>query len=172
MGKLYLTVGPMFSGKSKKLLRYCLTNSRCIFVRSKLDTRPYLCHDETVDDSKINIIRVSKLNELENNFDCLCIDEGHLFEDLYEFVKELIDNTDKNVYVAALNGDFAREVFENVSKLFSICDDIEMLKAKCFCGENAIFSHRISKNENKILIGGAESYVPLCRKCYNLYLVV
>lgn len=49
-----------------------------------------------------------------------------------------------------------------------MAEKIIALTAICkICGFNASFTHRTCSGQSKELIGGAESYMPLCRECYN-----
>ena len=98
-------------------------------------------------------------------------EEAQFFKDLYEFVKELVDEYNKNVIVVGLDGDSDRKNFGDIHKLLPICDDIVKLKAYCsICrnGVRAIFSKRISDSKEKILVGSERDYIAVCRKCYLL----
>ena len=96
------------------------------------------------------------------------INEGQFFPDVYSEVKKWVDNHKKKIYIAALDGDFNREPFGNFLNLISISDEIKKLRANCQnCDLNkAPFSHRTSSEKEKIVIGGSNKYIPLCRNCY------
>lgn len=52
--------------------------------------------------------------------------------------------------------------------MIPLAEKIIKLTAVCkICGDNASFTHRTCSGQSKELIGGAESYMPLCRECYN-----
>ena len=61
----------------------------------------------------------------------------------------------------------------DIIKLIPHCDTITKLDSFCIpCSKNkkiskAIFTKRISQSTETLLIGGKESYIPTCRKCYN-----
>ena len=96
----------------------------------------------------------------------VCIDEGHFFPDLFEFCLECADIHDKEVYIAALNGDYKRICFAEISKIIGVADSITKLNAICYkcsdSNENAIFSKK--KNETAPVVGGAETYEAVCRR--------
>ena len=82
-----------------------------------------------------------------------------------------MDKHQKQVYICGLDGDFKRERFGNLLDLVPMCDKVTKLTALCgFCkdGTRAIFTYRTSASNEQVLIGEKDSYVPLCRKCYNI----
>jgi thymidine kinase len=60
------------------------------------------------------------------------------------------------------------EPFETMSKLISIADEIVHCRSVCVnCGDDASFTLRTINSEDIVAIGGADSYKPVCRNCYN-----
>ena len=54
-------------------------------------------------------------------------------------------------------------------KMFNV-DNIKILKAYCnLCkdGSEAIFTKKISGENNQIDVGSSDKYIAVCRKCYN-----
>ena len=103
------------------------------------------------------------------NADVILINEGQFFQDLYDIVIDLVENNQKIIHIAALDGDFQRSVFGDVLKLFPRCDDYMKLHALCgSCknGNKASFSHRITLESSQVSIG-SDNYIPLCRSCYE-----
>ena len=103
--------------------------------------------------------------------DIIGINEGQFFDDIVPWVKNLVDKHQKQVYICGLDGDFKRERFGNLLDLVPMCDKVTKLTALCgFCkdGTRAIFTYRTSASNEQVLIGEKDSYVPLCRKCYNI----
>jgi thymidine kinase len=84
-------------------------------------------------------------------------------------------NQGKIVLVSALDGDFKRVPFDaaqgfgDIAKLISRAEKVKKLSAicvQCKC-DNAAFTAKIAGNKDATKeIGGADLYVPLCRKCY------
>ena len=79
----------------------------------------------------------------------------------------------KKIIIAGLNGDYLRKPFGEINDLLPFCDTITKLDSFCVpCSKNkkiskAIFTKRLSQSKETLLIGGKESYIPTCRKCYN-----
>ena len=72
----------------------------------------------------------------------------------------------KQVFICGLDGDFKRQKFGNLFDLIPYCDELIKLKSVCkICKNQAIFSHRTSKESEQLVIG-SDNYLPLCRKCY------
>lgn len=189
-GYLELIVGPMFSGKTSRLLeiyKKCeISNINCTIINHKSDDRyskdsTLLSHDrDKAPCLLLNSIQ-PVLNNMEHNNPCeiaqkihnskvILINEGQFFDDIKESVIMLVEEYNKIVYVCGLDGDFKRGTFGNLLNLVPFCDKIEKLPSlckKCCNGNNAIFSHRTSKNLSQKMIGGSDEYLPLCRKCYQ-----
>ena len=177
-GTLRLIIGPMYAGKTSKLIETytnAIQNNLNVIVLTHSSEIRYSIDKLSTHDqkqiscfkyNKINTFILDKQNEIINS-NVILIDEAQFFEDLLE-IKELVDNCHKNVYVFGLDGDFKRNKFGQILDLVPHCDSVEKITAQCsLCNENAIFSCRIINSEEQILIGSNESYKPLCRKCYN-----
>jgi thymidine kinase len=80
----------------------------------------------------------------------------------------------KIVIVSGLHGDFLRRKFGEMLDLIPDCDEVIKLDALCILcndGTPASFTWKIIDNTinsgDIIDIGGADKYIPLCRKHYN-----
>ena len=174
-----LILGPMFSSKSTTLLsyerRFIILNKKYLCINHSFDTRyndegKITTHDGSSSSGANTVIHdLSMLNDNEiEQFEALIIDECQFFDDIDTFAEKWA-NKGKTIICAGLNSDFKKEQFENISKLISKSDKIIHLNSICNkCGMDAPFSKRIIENEEKTVIGGIESYVPRCRKCFNL----
>ena len=126
--------------------------------------------------NKIKTYKVDRLSQVPHvrDFDVIGIDEGQFFEDIYEMVKLWVDKYGIHVVVSGLDGDAFRQPFGDIYKLIPLADSYVKLTAYCSqCREfhgsmvNAPFTARISNQTVKIVIGGSDIYVPLCREHYN-----
>ena len=71
--------------------------------------------------------------------------------------------------ISALDGTFQRKPFGRILDLIPLAESVLKLSAVCaVCGANASFSQRIIKSSQVELIGGEESYRPVCRVCFKL----
>ena len=175
-GYLKIILGPMFSGKTTELIRifhrYNACNIPVCAVNYKEDTRYHEYLMSTHNKDTIPSINLYKLSELknaytQNKYDVFLINEGQFFEDLYDTVDELVNTYNKKVYVCGLDGDYKQEVFPNCKllDLIPFSTSIIKLNAKCsFCKNKAPFTKRIINSDNIVLIGGSESYQPVCIK--------
>lgn len=194
-GYLSIILGPMYSGKTTKLIeiykKYTNIGTRVLSINYSMDTR-YTTKPLIVshDNNSIPCVLVSKLSEVfckdeldkidKNNktetgsemfmdAEVILINECQFFPDIVEWVKMAVTVYNKKVYICGLDGDFKRNPFGNWLDLISFCDSITKLYSTCkVCkNNNAIFSHRLSNEKEQILIGN-DNYIPLCRPCYDI----
>jgi thymidine kinase len=188
-GYLEIIKGPMFSGKTTRLLdlhkKYTFCGFKTMVINYEKDTR--YSHEMLSSHDKVMIpcLKAAKLadiavlqydspnNQLTRNYldfldaKAILINEGQFFPDIVEWVKIAVEEYHKNVYICGLNSDFMRNKFGNWLDLELLCDNVVMLQS--FCGSckkrPALFSHRLSE-EREIEVIGADCYMPVCRKCY------
>lgn len=183
-GYLELFLGPMFSGKTTHLIQlykmHKYIGKKVVVINYSGDTRysnenMMSSHDQVM----IPCIMANSLGEMWNNnedsnymiihnADVILINEGQFFSDLYDIVIQMVDNAHKIVYISGLDGDFQRNRFGKILDLIPHCDKITKLQSICaICknGNHGIFSHRITKEQQQIVIG-TDNYIPLCRECY------
>ena len=188
-GYLEIIKGPMFSGKTTRLLdiykKYSFCDIKTLVINYENDNRYsdklLSSHDKVM----IPCIKTLKLNEVvrfvNNNLDmtskyyaeflkakAILINEGQFFADIVEWTKIAVEHYHKNVYICGLNSDFKRTKFGNWLDLETLSDNVVMLHSFCSnCKRRpAIFSHRLT-NTSDIEVIGAECYIPVCRKCYT-----
>ena len=176
-GKIELIIGPMFSGKSTRLIglirKYTYKAKKTIMIKFFADKR-YTDKSEVVthDLLKYDSIECKNLRDHFDkikSYDVIGIDEGQFFPDLVEVCEELA-LMKKTVIVAALNGDFRMEPFPVVAKLISKADKIKLLKAYCFnCHRDAKYTLRTIQSNETVLIGAGEAYKPACRECHVFF---
>jgi thymidine kinase len=192
--KAYLEIitGPMFSGKTSKLLEIYKQCNFCNIPVSVINHSADKRYDETMlsthDKSMIPCIQTDKIskvwfyNDLDETFDIesgndhmslrnadvILINEAQFFDDLYVCVNDMLKEN-KKIFVSGLDGDFERKKFGQILDLFPLCDKITKLTSLCsLCknGEPGIFSMRLNKDKTQMLIG-SDNYIPVCRSCYE-----
>jgi thymidine kinase len=195
MSYLELFIGPMFSGKSTKIIekykKYKYLNVNIMIINHSTDIRynnnSITNHDmDTIPSVMVNkLVDININKELNNTFinsEVILIDEGQFFTDLYDWVKFVLDNYNKNIYIAGLDGDINRNKFGGILDLVPLCDKITKFKSLCSICKNGtkaiftittsnIFDNDKSNNDksNIIAIGGSEMYSAVCRRCYLHY---
>lgn len=177
-GYLELIIGPMYAGKTSKLLElstYFHKNSiNCIALTHSDDVRYSIDKLSTHDKNMISCFKYKNISSLIYNpeikledIQVILVDEGQFFSDL-NLVLDLVDVYKKHVYVFGLDGDFNRKKFGGILDLVPHCDKITKLNSICSnCKGKGLFSHRISDNKQQVLIGASNEYISLCRICYN-----
>ena len=170
-GKIELILGPMFSGKSTRLIevirKYTYKAKKTIMIKYYADKRyseksEIVTHDLLKYDS-IDCKNLKDSIDIIKKYDVIGIDEGQFFPDLVEVCEELA-SLNKIVIIAGLNGDFRMEPFPVISRIISKADKIKLLKAYCFnCHKDAKYSLRIVQSNETVLIGAGEAYKPACR---------
>lgn len=191
-GYLELIIGPMYSGKTSKLLeiykqcKFC-DISVCV-INHSLDKRYHSSMLSSHDKIMIPCLNVDHLSnlwfnngeidltefadksghKLIRNSEVILINEGQFFNDLHYVVNDMLKNN-KVVYVCGLDGDFERKKFGQILDLIPLCDKVNKLTSLCSNCKNGtpgIFSMRIT-NEKEQTIIGSENYIPVCRSCYD-----
>lgn len=183
MGFLQIILGPMFSGKTSRLVQLFKTHSyigkKIAVINHASDTRYTDTMLSTHDKTMIPCLFISDLKEVwenptttyHNNIrdaDTILINEAQFFPGLKDIVLEMVETFGKYVVICGLDGDFKRNPFGEILSLIPYCDSVEKLSAlcaKCRDGTAGIFSNRISKEEDQVVIG-SDNYQPLCRNCY------
>jgi len=177
IGYLELIIGPMFSGKTSKLIeiykqcKFC--NIPVCVINHSIDTRYHDTMVSSHDKIMIPCIQATELNDIwqkneVNQNVVFLINEGQFFSDLYEVVLDMIKNS-KTVYICGLDGDFERKKFGQILDLIPYCDAVTKLTSLCsLCknGSRGIFSMRLTSEKQQTLIG-SDNYIPVCRECYE-----
>ena len=190
-GYLEIIKGPMFSGKTTRLLavykKYSFCGIATMVINYEKDNRYSDVLLSSHDKVMIPCIKALKLTDLVTfdknnqadttspyfneflNAKVILINEGQFFADIVDWVRTAVEVYHKNVYICGLNSDFKRNKFGTWLDLETISDNIVMLHSFCsHCKKRAaIFSHRLSEDVELEVIG-ADCYIPVCRKCYNL----
>ena len=192
-GYLEIIKGPMFSGKTTRILdiykKYKFCDIQTMVINYSKDNRysdeMLSSHDKImipcIKALRLNdIIPLTDSDEITNKLDfkyiknfmvskAILINEGQFFGDIVEWVTIAVEKYYKNVYVCGLNTDFMRNKFGNWLELERISDNVVMLHSFCSnCKKRpAIFSHRLS-NESEVEVIGSDCYIPVCRKCYKI----
>ncbi|XAR65736.1 Thymidine kinase [Bertholletia excelsa] len=178
-GEIHVIVGPMFAGKTTTLLRRIKSennNGRSIaIIKSIKDVRYGLDSIVTHDGEKFPCWPLADLSSFKQEFgpeayeklDVIGIDEAQFFDDLYDFCSKAADCDGKTVIVAGLDGDYMRRKFGSVLDIIPLADSVTKLTARCeLCGKRAFFTLRRTEEMQTELIGGADIYMPVCRKHY------
>lgn len=174
-GRIEVICGSMFSGKTEELIRRLkrarIARQRVEIYKPAIDTRyseeDVVSHDATsiastpVDSARSILLMASEAQVVG-------IDEAQFFDDSLVDVCNELANSGKRVIIAGLDMDFKGVPFGPMPQLMAIAEDVTKVHAICVkCGNLAHVSHRIVKDEKRVLLGEQDEYEPLCRQCYN-----
>ncbi len=177
---LHIFIGPMFSGKTTKLLKTyktlssCYSNNKILLINHASDNRYGQSHIISHDGDKCPCYSLNKLHEIYTEFDnsmlntieYVLIDEAQFFTDLYDIVLKLLKDG-KNIFIAGLDSDFQQKPFYN-SKLLELIPystTIQKFCSSCYiCKESAMITKRLTNSKDIILVGGSNDYQPTCLK--------
>ncbi len=186
-GYLELIIGPMFSGKTTRLIE--LYNEKtaefgkenCLAINYELDRRytdenKIISHDKLAIDCYSLYDLQDLIDEDENKLQNVLIKSKYIFINEAQFfpnLKNIIifckNTLKKHIVLCGLDLDFKREKFGELMDLLPYANSVNRLTGKCNTPECCFpsrFSHRTIKFDNQLLIG-SDCYVPLCRLCYN-----
>ena len=182
-GFLELIIGPMYSGKTSRLISVYrqsqLCDVKCLVINYSEDKRYSTTELSSHDKIMVPCIFANKISDIvegesfENDYrqaDVILINEGQFFPDLLNSVLRMVDKDMKRVYVCGLDGDFKRRSFGQITELVPHADSVMKLKSLCVICKNgtpALFSHRIDQENQQVKVIGSDAYQPLCRMCYN-----
>lgn len=185
MAQLFFRYGAMNSGKSIEILKvahnYEEQNKPVVLFTSAVDNREGI----GVISSRIGLKRdahpvteetniFSHVKEMEGPIACVLIDEAQfLKKEHVDQLAQIVDELDIPVMAFGLKNDFMNQLFEGSQQLLILADKIEEMKTICwFCHKKAIMNMRMHDGKpvytgEQIVIGGNESYYPVCRKHYK-----
>jgi len=183
IGRLELIIGPMYSGKSSELIRianrYKSINKNILAVNhtinNRYNTNNISTHDKNVLDNCIITDDLNSLKDTDKYKECdiIIIEELQFFTGAYNFILNAIDNDNKIVIGAGLNGDFKRKPFGEILSLIPLSEKILYLSALCKkCGDGtAAHFTKILENVNptgeQIIVGSNDLFESVCRKHYS-----
>lgn len=178
MGRITVLIGCMFAQKTTELLRrvrrYKSIGYKVLIVNYAADQRYgkdcIASHDKDTE-MAVCVEELSAVNQLveTGDYDVIAIDEGQFFNDLHECCTRWADVLPVHIVVAGLDGDSARNPFGDMLRLIPHAEEVERLTALCaICrdGTAGIYSKRIISQKELITIGGADLFLPVCRKHY------
>lgn len=185
-GKLTVICGPMFSGKTKKLVhmvRVFKQNGKGVLVvKPQIDIR-YTKekviisndHDRSeailVDHTRPEQI-IHALKKYPIHIDEILIDEINFFEpqEIKKVIK-VLNTLGYNVTVSGLDYTYLQEPFGATLDLYKVAKRKMKLFAVCEkCGGKAIYSERISGSlSSKIDVGEKDKYIAVCKNCFEEY---
>ena len=185
MAKLYFKYGAMGSSKTANALitrfNYQERNMKVWLIKPSIDDRDGAniirsrIGLEAIADVMTPNADIFALFEKDHK-DCNVIitDECQFFTpEQIDQLRKIVDVYDIPVMCFGLRTDFLTHLFPGSRRLFEVADSITEIKTICSCGNKATVNARIDENGNvvttgsQILIGGNDSYIAMCHKCWK-----
>ena len=184
MAKLYFKYGAMGSSKSAQALitqfNYEELGMKVWLIKPSIDDRD----GKNIIRSRIGLQREAQVITPEENIletfsklsdiDVIIADEAQFFTPAQiDQLRTIVDDEDLPVLCFGLRTDFLTHFFPGAQRLMELADSLTEIKTVCACGRKATVNARIDANGRivteggQILLGGNDSYVAMCHKCWK-----
>ena len=184
MAKLYFKYGAMGSSKTAQALitrfNYMELGMSVWLIKPSVDTRD----GADVIKSRIGLEARAQVITPEQDIiaeyqkqpghDVIIADEAQFFTPAQiDQLRQLVDEEDIPVLCFGLRTDFLTHFFPGAQRLMELADSLTEIKTVCSCGRKATVNARIDANGrivtqgNQVLLGGNDSYVAMCHKCWK-----
>jgi thymidine kinase len=183
MAKLYFKYGAMGSSKTANALitkfNYEERGMKVWLIKPAVDDRDGADHIR----SRIGLDAVATaigreddivaLLDQRDDVDVIICDECQFFTpEQIDQLREIVDRRDIPVLCFGLRTDFLTHLFPGSRRLFEVADSITEIKTICSCGAKAIVNARIDDDGRiitegeQVLLGGNDSYIAMCHRCW------
>ena len=105
--------------------------------------------------------------------DVIIVDECQFFtSEQIDQLREIVDAYNLPVMCFGLRTDFQTKLFPGSRRLMEVADSILEIKTICDCGAKATVNARIDSSGHivtegaQVVLGGNDSYIAMCHKCY------
>ena len=105
--------------------------------------------------------------------DVIIVDECQFFtSEQIDQLREIVDAYNLPVMCFGLRTDFQTKLFPGSRRLMEVADSILEIKTICDCGAKATVNARIDGSGHivtegaQVVLGGNDSYIAMCHKCY------
>ena len=184
MAKLYFKYGAMGSSKSAQALitkfNYEELGMSVWLIKPSIDTRDGADKIR----SRIGLEETAQVITPEEDIletfrtipdvDVIIADEAQFFTPAQiDQLRTIVDDEDLPVLCFGLRTDFLTHFFPGAQRLMELADSLTEIKTVCACGRKATVNARIGTDGKivteggQILLGGNDSYVAMCHKCWK-----
>lgn len=187
MAKLYFKYGAMGSSKSAQALitkfNYEEKGMSVWLIKPSTDTRDgynivksrigLFAEADIITENDDIFDIFSRIKETKKA-DVVIADECQFFTSEHiDQLRNIVDTFNVPVLCFGLRTDFRTKLFIGSRRLFELADSISEIKTICQCGKKAIVNARLNDagvtitHGSKILLGGNDTYVAMCHKCWK-----
>lgn len=122
-----------------------------------------------------DLFTVIKADHEKAPLSCVFVDEAQFLtsEQVWQ-LSRIVDVLDLPVMAYGLRTDFRGELFPGSKGLLAIADELTEARSICHCGRKATMVVRLGadgkalKDGAQVMIGGNETYMPLCRRHWQM----
>lgn len=183
MAKLYFKYGAMGSSKTANALitkfNYEERGMKVWLIKPSIDDRDGKTRIRSRIGLEADAFAISPVDDIRElldsreDVDVIISDECQFFTAAHiDQLREIVDFRNIPVLCFGLRTDFLTHMFPGSARLFEVADSITEIKTICSCGSKAIVNARIDArgrivtHGEQVLLGGNESYIALCHKCW------
>ena len=183
MAKLYFKYGAMGSSKTANALitkfNYEERGMKVWLIKPSTDDRDGKTRIRSRIGLEADAFAISPADDIRElldsreDVDVIISDECQFFTAAHiDQLREIVDLRNIPVLCFGLRTDFLTHMFPGSARLFEVADSITEIKTICSCGSKAIVNARIDArgrivtHGEQVLLGGNESYIALCHKCW------
>lgn len=172
-GNITVITGCMFAGKTSRLLKLARKHredgQNVLIFKPHIDIRSGDSLVKTHDDDGEEAIVLHDVRHIMTHSQpgmILALDEAQFFEPeaLLTTVQAVVESGAK-VVIAVLDRKWSGDFFPGVPALKDLADNLIQLHARCVCGGEADYSHRLSASTDDVEVGSG--YVPMCETCFQ-----
>lgn len=184
MAKLYFKYGAMGSSKSAQALitkfNYEELGMSVWLIKPSIDTRDGAdiiksrigleCHAQVITPHQDIVAEYRRAGK----HDVIIADEAQFFTpEQIDQLRQLVDDDALPVLCFGLRTDFLTHFFPGAQRLMELADSITEIKTVCACGRKATVNARIDAtgriitHGDQVLLGGNDSYVAMCHRCWK-----
>ena len=184
MAKLYFKYGAMGSSKSAQALitkfNYEELGMLVWLIKPSIDTR----NGADIIRSRIGLQCSARVITPEEDVkaayhaagrhDVIIADEAQFFTpEQIDQLRDLVDEEDLPVLCFGLRTDFLTHFFPGAQRLMELADSLTEIKTVCACGRKATVNARIDgagrivTAGSQVMLGGNDSYMAMCHKCWK-----
>lgn len=184
MAKLYFKYGAMGSSKSAQALitqfNYEELGMRVWLIKPSVDDRDgaSLVHSRVGLSCEAEVIApgdsIIEKYDAAGKCDVIIADEAQFFTAAQvDEMRDLVDDRNLPILCFGLRTDFLTHAFPGSLRLLELADSITEIKTVCACGAKATVnarldgSGRIVTEGDQIFLGGNDSYVAMCHRCWK-----
>lgn len=184
MAKLYFKYGAMGSSKSAQALitkfNYEELGMTVWLIKPSIDDRD----GANIVRSRIGLAQEAQVITPEESIleayaragrhDVIIADEAQFLTPAQiDELRTLVDTQDLPVLCFGLRTDFLTHLFPGSARLMELADSLTEIKTVCACGRKATVNARIDAEGriitqgDQVFLGGNDSYVAMCHKCWK-----